>query len=180
MGPVDHFARFGLPRGYAVDRKALDRAYERLSFQYHPDLLAAAPQEERQRAQQASADVNEGYRILTQDAERAAYLLSLLAKETLPPGAKLNTEALPPGFLQEMFLLQEEVEEASSGDPAGLAALRKQVEVRREKTLTERAALFGTQPDAANLQAIQSNLNQEKYLLRLLERLNGSNPGAAL
>jgi molecular chaperone HscB len=177
---VDHFARFGLPRQYGVDRKALEQAYQRLSFQHHPDLVAAAPPDERQRAQQAAADLNEGYRTLSSDAERAAYLLALLARDLLPPGAKLNAEALPKGFLQEMFLLQERVDELGEDDQEALAPLRHQVEAEHTQTLTERARLFAQPADAAALQAIQSNLNQEKYLLRLLDRLNGKNPGATL
>ena len=174
---MDHFTRFGLPRRLEVDRAGLERAYRRQSFRLHPDLLAAAPPEERQEAQQAAADLNAAYRVLADDTERAAYLLGLLVAEAraagrLVPGATLHTEALPPGFLQEMFGLQEEVDEA--GDAAALAALQGPVQARRAATLTERVRLFAqaaSHGDAAALQAIQSNLNQEKYLLRLLERL---------
>jgi HSCB C-terminal oligomerisation domain len=92
-----------------------------------------------------------------------------------PAGGRLNTEALPPGFLQEMFLLQEEVDEADGGNAAALPALRAQVEARRAATLAERERLFEQAAgggDCGLLQPIQSNLNQEKYLLRLLERLH--------
>jgi molecular chaperone HscB len=179
----NHFARFGLPLRYLVDLAALERAYTQLSFELHPDFLATAPAEERQRAQQAAAELNEGYTTLRNEPERAAYLLALLVAQArdagrLPVGHKLDSEALPEGFLQEMFLLQEEVDDAAGNDAAG-AALREQVAARHRDTLAARAALFeraaaslaaATQA-AADLQAIQSNLNQEKYLLRLLERL---------
>jgi len=188
---MDHFARFGLPRSLAVDRKALERAHERLSFRYHPDLLTAASPEERQQAQVAAAGLNEAYRILADGTERAAYLLGLLIAEAqaagrLPPGTELNAEALPPGFLQEMFALQEEVDEADAADEAGrgaaLAALQAPVAVRRAATLAERERLFeraAAGGDAGLFQAIQSNLNQEKYLLRLLERLHPTSALAA-
>jgi hypothetical protein len=71
-----------------------------------------------------------------------------------------------------MFGLQEDVDDAP--DAAALAALQGPVEARRAATLAERERLFERAHagvDAALLQAIQSNLNQEKYLLRLLERL---------
>jgi molecular chaperone HscB len=182
---MDHFERFGLPRRLAVERQALERAYERLSFQHHPDFLTAAPPEERERAQHAAAALNEAYRTLTDDTGRAAYLLELLVDEArsagrLPPGAKLNTEALPAGFLQEMFGLQEEVDDAP--DAAALAALQAPVKARRAATLAERERLFGQAAagaDAALLQTLQSNLNQEKYLLRLLERLRPTPAAAA-
>ncbi len=173
---VDHFTRFGLPHRYALDLKALDQAYERLSFEHHPDFLATAAADERQRAEQAAAELNEAYRTLRSEPERAAYLLGLMVELRPPPGGKLNAEALPPGFLQEMFLLQEQVEEATG---AAAQALRTQVEARHRDTLAQRARLFAAAGPALAvgalaLQDIQSNLNQEKYLLRLLARLEGS------
>jgi molecular chaperone HscB len=172
--PIDHFARFGLPRRFLVERKALDTAYERLSFEHHPDLLAGASEDRKQAAQQASAELNEGYRILRSDSERAAYLLRLLGD-----GRKLNLEALPDGFLQAMFLLQEEVGELDPADAKGRESLRTDVDEKVNLVLAERGGLFaqiegqnGSVSDA-HLQQIQSNLNEERYLRRLLERLQG-------
>jgi molecular chaperone HscB len=169
---MDHFARFGLPRRYAVDRKALDGAYERLSFEQHPDLLAAAPPERQQAAQHGSAALNEAYRVLCNESERGAYLLGLLAG-----GRKLNLEALPEGFLKAMFMLQEEIEELDPADTKGRASLKTDVEEKLILVLGERAALFAQvdgRPAGADLevlQRVQSNLNEERYLRRLLERL---------
>jgi Fe-S protein assembly co-chaperone HscB len=168
----DHFSRFGLPRRYALDRKALDSAYERLSFEHHPDLLAGASPDRQQAAQEQSAGLNEGYRILRSDGERAAYLLGLLAD-----GRTLNPEALPNGFLQAMFLLQEEIDELDTADSKGRASLRSDVEEKLTLVLAERGGLFAQiegRPGGADLellQQVQSNLNEERYLHRLLERL---------
>ena len=172
MATPDHFSRFGLARRYAVDRKALDSAYERLSFAHHPDLFASAPPEQRLEAERAAASINEAYRVLSSDLDRAGYLLSLLAE-----GRKLNTEALPPGFLAAMFALQEEIEELNPADASARARLRGEVQERMEKVLADRATLFagltqGSGPAAEGaLQAVQGNLNEERYLRRLLERL---------
>lgn len=167
--PVDHFARFGLPRRYALERKALDAAYERLSFAHHPDLLAGADAERKREAERAAAELNESYRVLSSDSERAAYLLGLLSN-----GAVLNTEALPPGFLQAMFLLQEEVEDLDPADAARRQEVRAEVEQRLAQVLEAREALFSQAEQSATrevLQEIQINLNEERYLHRLLERL---------
>jgi len=177
---VDHFARFGLPRRYALDLKALDQAYERLSFEHHPDFLAAAAADEKQRAEQAAAELNEAYRSLRSEPERAAYLLGLLARDAqregkVPAVWQPNREALPPGFLQEMFRLQEEVDEAK-GEAAQL--LRSQINAHRLALVGARLSLFEraqSELDADTLQTLQSVLNQEQYLLRLLERLDGRN-----
>ena len=57
----------------------LEAAYERLTLAHHPDFFAGRPQAERQEAERQSAAVNEGYRTLSSEPARAAYLLRLLA-----------------------------------------------------------------------------------------------------
>lgn len=168
----DYFALFGLERRYPLDRTRLDEAYERLSLEHHPDFVAGGSAEEKARAHRMSARVNEGYRVLTSELERAAYLLRLLAGETPP-----ETDALPEGFLQAVFLLQEEVDELEEGgDPAERAALREQAEARMAEVRDERARLFdeaaaGNGTVTETFQAIQANINSERYLRRLLDRL---------
>jgi molecular chaperone HscB len=172
---ADYFQLFGLPRQYALDLKALDAAYEKLSFALHPDFQQALDTSESGapgavQVQRLAADINAGYRTLRDPASRGAYLLGLLAA-----GREFDKRQLPPGFLRQMFLLQEEVDEL--GDDAAADAkrpLRESVGARLKETLSERERLFevlGTAPLADALQAIQSNLDQEKYLHRLLERL---------
>lgn len=176
---ADPFALFELPRRYEIDRGALDAAYERLTLAHHPDFFSTAPAEEKAEAERISAAVNEGYRLLRDDRARAAYLLRVLAD-----GRELDTQALPQGFLQEMFGLQEEVEElADDGDPVRIAQLREEADAQRGTLLAERTRLFaeaeeGQRPPLELLQAIQSNLNCERYLQRLLERLDGGGEGA--
>jgi molecular chaperone HscB len=172
---ADYFQLFGMRRAYAIDPAALERTYEKLSFALHPDFQDAldtgGPAAPRQvELQRLAAQINEGYRTLRDESARGAYLLSLLAA-----GRELDKRQLPPGFLQQMFVLQEQVDELGEQGPAeARRPLREAVEQRRRETLAERARLFaalGEAPGAAQVQAIQSNLNQEKYLLRLLERL---------
>lgn len=177
----DYFELFGLPRRYALDRKALEDAYERLTLEHHPDFFTTADDAAREEAARISALVNLGYRVLRNDLERAAHLLDLFTG-----GRELDTTALPEGFLQEMFTLQEEVDALDSaevetpGDEERREALQREAEERLEAVHAERDALFDAAadgaagaPDPAALQAIQSNLNCERYLRRLLGRLAG-------
>ncbi len=201
ISPVDDFfTQFGLPRQYPLDRKVLESAYERLSLEHHPDFFATAPEAEKLRAERMTAGINEGYRVLSDDAARAKYLLGLLSG-----GQTLDIEALPPGFLMEMFELQEEVEElegaeeseeslASEDSSVRKAALREDVRAKLDAILIQRERLFesaapgdpgdsscagvaegnsdnGARPDP--LQEIQTHLNCERYLMRLLDRLDG-------
>ena len=175
----DYFRLFGLPRTYALDQAALEAAYQRLSFALHPDLQTGAVPTAKRKSERLAADVNEGYRVLSSESARGAYLLDLLAK-----GAKLDTRQLPPGFLQQMFLLQEQIDvlgENATGEAKqpphddAVRSLRDGVEGRLRETLAERARLFrealAGHGHPQDLQAIKSNLNQENYLRRLLERL---------
>ena len=191
---ADPFELFSLPRRYAIERTALEAAYERLTLAHHPDFFATAPAAEREQAERIAAAVNRGYRLLSDDAARAAWLLERLAR-----GRALNAQALPAGFLQEMFALQEEVQALDdAADATDAAGAARRAEVRREAAAklahlaAERAALFATaerpiqserqaeperqterQAEPEQLQAIQSNLNCERYLQRLLARLDG-------
>jgi len=166
----DYFALFGLPRSHQVDLERLDAAYEQLSFETHPDFLVTAPEEERRVAQRISARINEAYRTLHSELERSVYLLQLLAdKQTLDP------QALPPGFLAQVFELQEQVDEVEAASQGDTSALRQEFHDRLARVRQERAALFEAAAQAATpetLNAIQANLNSERYLQRLLTRVN--------
>ena len=168
----DYFTLFDLPRQYLVDKAALEAAYERLTLETHPDFLAGADDAEKKAALKISAQLNEAYRVLSSGRERAAYLLSLLAN-----GTQMDTKTLPPGFLQEMFFLQEAVEAlGQEDDEAEKAPLRSQTRERLEAIENERQTLFEQAQqtkEAALYQAIQSNINCERYLLRLIESLDG-------
>ena len=177
----DYFELFGLPRRYALDRKALEEAYERMTMAHHPDFFTTADDAAREEAARTSALVNLGYRVLRNDLERAGHLLDLLTG-----GRELDTTALPDGFLTEMFELQEELEALDGaevetpGDEERREALERDVRERLEAVHAKRQGLFDAAADGAAgaaepaaLQAIQSNLNCERYLRRLLERLEG-------
>ncbi len=165
-----YFEIFGLPPSYEIDLAALEAAYERRTLESHPDLFATADEAQKARSQRISARVNDGYRVLHSDGKRSAYLLDLLREDR-----KLDAARLPEGFLQEMFMLQEELEDLGEApDEVALAALKEQVEERMERVLSERKALFSLaepEPTLEALQDLQANLNCENYLRRLVERL---------
>ncbi len=172
----DFFALFGLRRGIEIDREALEAAYERLTLDYHPDFFATAPEAERLEAERISARVNEGYRVLTDEEDRAAYLLGLLAN-----GRPLDGQRLPDGFLQEMFMVSEEVDELDAkATPERVAELTGEIQQRMAATREARNRLFGGAGDAVDaagaaddplLQNIQEHLNCERYFRRLLNTL---------
>ena len=176
--PKDFFTLFGLRRRIEIDREALEAAYQKLTLEHHPDFFATGPEAERLEAERISARVNEGYRVLTDEGDRAAYLLGLLAN-----GRPLDGQRLPDGFLQDMFMVSEEVDELDgNATPGQVAGLTGEIQQRMAATREARNRLFADTADANGaadetlLQNIQQHLNCERYFHRLLNTLGGKTP----
>jgi Fe-S protein assembly co-chaperone HscB len=159
---ADHFARLGAPRSPVIDRAALEQAYIRLSRLLHPDFHGGSSELLRERANRSSALLNEAWSVLTDDQERAEYLL-----ERLDPGVLERNKTLPPALLMQAMELSEEVEAAlAARDAAGRQALAARV---RDEMAT-RAATLGDparwqQPDTATLARL---LHEQRVFRRIL------------
>src|SRR3989454_12607792 len=130
---MDHFEVFGLPRRLAVDTAELQRKFYELSRRYHPDFHQTAPPEEQVRALEASAGLNAAYRTLRDPIARIEYLVRLEEGRETKEGATVKPKA-PPELLEEMFEIQEALQEAQSGQPDGLdAGARETVAAQRER-----------------------------------------------
>jgi molecular chaperone HscB len=123
----DYFTFFGLPRRLGIDRQELERRFRELSRKFHPDYFYNAPPAERLASLERSSYLNDAYRVLRDPAARIEHLLAI---EGLPPvkheGGDGNAR-VPPALLEEVFALNEELDEIreareSGGDPAQLAA----------------------------------------------------------
>jgi molecular chaperone HscB len=165
----NHFSLLGLPAAMKVDLGALERAYLKVSRMVHPDFFANRPEEQTQALRLAAA-VNEAYRTLKTPIQRAEYLLLLAGGKT--SGQDRHT---PPGFLQEMLLLREEIEdgEVSAQRRTGLLA---DVEQRMTALLDGVTKLFHEPANdaahkSAQLVEIRGLLNSYHYLETLKERL---------
>ena len=158
----DHFALFGLPRRYAVDRDRLEHLFRYLQARVHPDKHAHLSEAERRVAMQWATQVNEAYQTLRDPLKRARYLLHLTGHD---PQVETNT-AMPPEFLMEQMELREAVaESAEVGDVDNLDALHGRL--RREmKAQHERlgAALDDRQDYAGAAEVVRQLMFQEKLL----------------
>ena len=89
---------------------------------------------------------------------------------------KWNDRVLPPTFLQEMFTLQEELDEIlENQDQQGLLQMRELLENRFQDLESGLLPLFRMldsmeEPETV-LEKLQMDLNAERYLRRLLERI---------
>jgi molecular chaperone HscB len=110
---TDHFDRLGLPRRFALDAAAVERAYIARSRAVHPDYHLSGSSADLSASLELSAALNEAYNTLRDPFARAEYLLSLSGG----PSAQ-QEKTLDPAFLAEMMEYQERVE-AANGDEAG-------------------------------------------------------------
>ena len=169
---LDHFEVMGLPHTFEIDLEELENLYQRLTLEMHPDFFGAAPEEQKQLSEKYSVMLNAAYSTLREPATRAAYLLSLLAR-----GKNLQIDKLPEGFLHEMFIFQESLDEIlESDDQSALLKMNEDLQKRHILIESDYATLFKkleTSPESTEiLQQLQTQLNTERYLRRLLDRIN--------
>ena len=108
---ADHFALFGLNRGFRLDLSDLDSRYRDLQAQVHPDRFINAGDAERRLSMQWATHANEAYQTLKRPLERAKYLLHLSGHDIQAE----NNTAMPADFLMEQMEWREAVMEARSG-----------------------------------------------------------------
>jgi molecular chaperone HscB len=111
---MDHFEVFGLPRRLAIDAAELQRTFYELSRRGHPDFHQAAAPERQAEILEASARLNAAYRALRDPIARIEYLVRLEEGRERREGATVKPKA-PPELLEEMFEIQEALQEAKSG-----------------------------------------------------------------
>src|SRR5215472_13461296 len=145
---VDHFEVFGLPRRLGIDGAELQRKFYELSRRVHPDFHQGAPPERQVEILEASARLNAAYRALRDPLARIEYLVRLEEGRDTREGATVKPKA-PPELLEEMFEIQEALQEAKSAGQSGaldadaketLTAQRDRLRARYEE---EEASLRG-------------------------------------
>ena len=124
--PENHMAKnyfdfFGLNRNLTIDTNGLQKRFYELSRQWHPDRFSRKSAEEQAQALEATATLNDGYRILRDPVKRAEYLLT---EEGFPVGEQRSKD-VPAELLEEVFELNMMLEELRSGDDSARPQLEK-------------------------------------------------------
>jgi len=181
----DYFAFFGLPRTLTIDATDLERRFRELSRKFHPDYYYNASPTERLASLERSSYLNDAYRALKSPATRVEHLLAI---EGMPPVKSDGGSAkVPPGLLEEVFELNEQLDEIreareSGADAAGVAvrlrSARTPIDAKREaheRQLESLAAQWDAQlesgsPEArrAMLDALRERLLERNYINNLL------------
>ena len=164
------FEALGLPPNYVQNSQQVETKYQRLLGEIHPDFYAHLQTWEKRQSLESTSILNNAFKTLQNPLSRAEYLLSLLAQSS-----ELNSRALPPQFLEEVFELQEKLDEllAQESQSQELLQLERDFQARLEQSYQQIENLFSEMPKAptvAQLQTIQTQLNASRYIQRLAER----------
>jgi len=187
----DYFSFLGLPRKLVIDAGDLERRFRELSRQFHPDYFYNASPTERLASLERSSYLNDAYRALKNPVSRVEHLLAIeglpSAKSEDPStGSGQGAGKVPPSLLEEVFALNEELDEIrelreSGADPETLRArlekARAPIEAKREeheRQLQELSARWDSQENAdadekrETLNALRERLLERNYINNLL------------
>ena len=153
-----------------VDGQELERRFYALSRKLHPDLYSRKPAEEQLYATDASAMLNDAYRVLRDPVRRAEYLL----EQNGLIMAEQQSKDVPPELLDEVFELNMALEELRSGDQDAVGPLRQaqekftamQQEIDRD--LEQQFAIYDAAPGKDALGPIRALLNRRRYIRNLV------------
>ncbi|HJZ66349.1 MAG TPA: Fe-S protein assembly co-chaperone HscB [Candidatus Acidoferrum sp.] len=114
---ADYFSLFGLPRKLWIEMNALEQKFLQLSWKLHPDNFVKASEDERELSLKRSSELNDAYRTLKDPVARVEYLLEIEGERK--EGEK--KQQAPPELLEEVFELNESLDELREAKAAGLA-----------------------------------------------------------
>ena len=191
----DYFSFLGVPRKLNLDAADLERRFRSLSREFHPDYFYNATPAERRASLERSSYLNDAYRTLRQPIARIEYLLGFeMARPTArespaePGQGSPRSNDVPPALLEEVFALNEELDEVrelrASGAPpdewrSRLDRARQPIEAKRaahEARLIALAASWDALVDQggpeteqrAVLAALRERILERNYINNLL------------
>jgi molecular chaperone HscB len=196
----DYFTFLGLPRKLLIDPQDLERRFRELSRKFHPDYFYNAASAERLASLERSSYLNDAYRALKNPVSRIEHLLAIeglpsVRSEDASTGSGQATARVPPSLLEEVFTLNEELDEIRGRREVGedsekllarLAEARKPIDVKRdehERQLRELSARWDSQEEApaaekrATLDALRERLLERNYITNLLATIEREGSG---
>ena len=192
----DYFTFFGLPRKLTIAQDDLERRFRELSRKFHPDYYYNATPTERLASLERSSYLNDAYRALRVPATRIEHLLAIEGLPSTKSEGESGAAKVPPALLEEVFELNEELDEIreqreAGADPAALAsrldAARAPIERKREEHEQQIEALsarWDSQAESATpaerratLDALRETLLERNYINNLLATIEREGSG---
>jgi molecular chaperone HscB len=183
---ADYFSFLGLPRKLTIAADDLEQRFRTLSRQFHPDFFYNGTPAEKRASLERSSYLNDAYRALKQPAGRVEYLLKV--EGLAPKNEQEASRQVPPALLEEVFALNEELDEIREQRESGAAReawssrlehARQPIEARRVEHEAELQALGArwdavvdaNAPDAdrrAVLESLRDRFLEKNYIANLL------------
>lgn len=169
------FAVLGMPLKYAIDRGVLHRQYLSRAAGAHPDGVMADDVDES--GYETIAVLNRARAVLEDPEKRAVELLNVLCARASVVLSSAERRTLPPGFLQEMLEVREQMNaDLGTGDAAMSARWSQWAGEKRaehERAVGELfAGLSDDRPDPTTLRRISVELNAWRYVERMIEQMH--------
>ena len=101
---TNHFDILEIPLSFRPDMNLLKKNFYRLSRNYHPDFYTLDSEEKQNEILIKSGQINEAYKILSDDNSRTKYIL-----EHYQLMSEVDNLALDSSFLGEMMEINEAI-----------------------------------------------------------------------
>jgi len=171
--PANYYSLFAVPRRLDLNTGDLQKRFYELSRELHPDRFMRKSEREREYSLEASSILNDAYRALKNPVTRAEYVLK---QEGFDIGEQ-RSKNVPPELLEEVFELNETLEEMRGGDESA----RPQLEEARQnftgmlddvdRQLEDLFRAWDANNDRAGLEKIRGALNRRKYIQNLVNEV---------
>ena len=171
---VDYFTLLGLPQRFDLSAEEVRKSFRALNRHAHPDFHGNDTPEVQALSLRLSANVNDAFRILSDPANRANYLLEVLG------GPSLTVDkSVPDGFLGTMMMMQEEIaDSAESGNTAELPRIREVLQTQHDGLMNRIIGLFEEYQKSVDCEAVRQDLlgqirrqlNAVSYVKKLLSQ----------
>jgi len=164
----DHFAVLGLTARHDLPRDEVETAYLARAQVWHPDKVAPGETAARRQAMEASAALNEAYRVVRDPISRLEYIVKTQGIDL--DSSDENTGAPSPSqaFLIDMIERRDDLEQAKASGGSKAASFRDAVEDSHDEAVDAAIAAVagGDTPAAAQW------LVQRRYWQRLLDEID--------
>ena len=169
---MSFFELYGIPVSFAIDRGRLKTKFYELSRAFHPDYFSQSDPAKQQEALQISAEINKGFRILSNTDDTIRYVLQL--KGLLQEEEKYS---LDPAFLGEVMDINEQLMELEmEPDPAQLGDVDQAADELLKKIYSDVATIVENYQEGVGteeeLLRVKEYYFRKKYILRILDKIS--------
>ncbi len=172
----NYFSFFDLEPAFNIDAAKLKKAYLIKSREFHPDYFSQASEEEKNRALDMTTRNNAAFKTLSDPVKRLEHILRL--NNIL---GESKDEKMDPEFLMEMMDINEQIMEHKMEEGSTKAdAIKADIDELSKGMDLEANGLkdaYDQSNETEHLQKLKAYFFKKKYIARILQQLEGEEPG---